>query len=295
MQLDFNLLRALDVLLEEGSVGGAADRLHLSQPAMSRTLTRIRRATGDDILVRSGRAMLPTPYAVAVRDQVHALVEQVQSVLTPARDLVLAELEATFTLRCHDAATSALAPRLVERVRAQAPGVRLRFLGESDVDDDGLRSGRTDIEVDSEQATAPDIAASTLGSQTLSVAMRAGHPLDGVRLTARRYVASVHVTISRRGHLQDPVDELLRGLGLSRRVIASAPTSTVALRIVRDTDALVAVPAVISARDTQAFGLVTSPFPFDLSEVPIVMRWHRRNQNDPAHQWLRGLVADILA
>jgi DNA-binding transcriptional LysR family regulator len=238
--------------------------------------------------------MVPTPYAVAVRDQVHALVEQVQSVLTPARELVLDELEATFTLRCHDAVTNALAPQLVERVRVQAPDVRLRFLGESDADDDGLRSGRTDIEVGSEHGTAGDIASQALGSQALAVAMRAGHRLAGKPLTAHRYVAAEHITISRRGRLEDPVDALLRDRGLSRRVIASAPTSTAALRMVQETDAVAAVPEAICAGDIQAFGLVTSPFPFDLPAVPIVMRWHTRNQSDPAHRWLRGLVAEIL-
>lgn len=294
MQLDFNLLRALDALLDEGSVGGAADRLHLSQPAMSRTLGRIRKATGDGILVRSGREMVPTPYADSVRDQVHALVEQVESVLTPARELVLGELEATFTLRCHDTAANALAPRLVERVRAQAPRVRLRFLAESDSDDDGLRSGRTDIEVGSAHGAAADIASLLLGSETLSVAMRRGHPLAGKRLTARRYVTAEHITISRRGRLQDPVDALLADRGLTRRVIASAPTSTAALRIVQDTDALTAVPEAMSAGDIQAFGLATSPFPFELPEVPVVMRWHVRHHNDAAHRWLRELVAELL-
>jgi DNA-binding transcriptional LysR family regulator len=294
VQLDFNLLRALDVLLDEGSVGGAADRLHLSQAAMSRTLARIRKATGDGILVRSGRAMVPTPYAVAVRNQVHALVEQVQSVLTPAHDLVLDQLDTTFTLRCHDTATNALAPGLVQRVRSEAPGVRLRFLAETDADDDGLRSGRTDIEIGSGSGSASDIASTLLGSERLSVAMRAGHPLSGQTLTTHRYVGAEHITISRRGRLEDPVDGLLRDRGLTRRVVASAPTSTSALRIVRDTDAVTAVPEVFSATDIQSLGLVTAPFPFDLPEVPVAMRWHTRNENDPAHRWLRGIVTELL-
>jgi DNA-binding transcriptional LysR family regulator len=81
MHLDLNLLTALDALLDERGVGAAADRLHLSQPAMSRTLSRIRRATGDPILVRSGRTMLPTPYAEQIRDEVHQLVTRAQTVL----------------------------------------------------------------------------------------------------------------------------------------------------------------------------------------------------------------------
>src|SRR3954471_24657706 len=113
VDLDLNLLTALDALLEEGSVMGAADRLHLSSPAISRTLGRLRKLTGDDILVRTGRTMTPTPHALAVRAQVSDLVRQPQAVLAPSRELDLAALDRTFTLQCHDALASALAPRLL--------------------------------------------------------------------------------------------------------------------------------------------------------------------------------------
>lgn len=295
MQLDFNLLRALDALLEEGSVAGAADRLHLSQPAMSRTLARIRAATGDGILVRSGRVMVPTPYALGVRDDVHMLVEQINNVLSPARELVLDELTATFTLRCHDLAINALAPRLVARAQREAPGVRLRFLAESDSDGDGLRAGTTDAEVTSDQGRTADIASQLLGSQTLVVVMRAGHPLAGNTLTRRRYVNADHVLISRRGRLEDPIDQVLQGHGETRTVIATAPTIASALRIVRDTDALAAIPADMAQADISAFDLITSPLPFELANVPVVMRWHVRNDGDPAHRWLRATIAEILS
>lgn len=294
MHMDFNLLHALDALLEEGSVGGAAERLHLSQPAMSRTLARIRKATGDGILVRAGRSMAPTPYAVGVRDQVHALVEQVQAVLSPERDVRLDELQATFTLRCHDAVTNALAPGLIARVQLEAPHVRLRFLAESGSDEEGLRTGRTDIEIGSTAGATADIASVTIGTGRLTVAMRAEHPLAHQSLTARRYSDADHVTVSRRGRLRDPVDALLAEKGASRRVVASAPTSTAALHIIRETDTLVIVPEDICASDITAFGLVTKPLPFDVPEVPVVMNWHVRNNDDTAHSWLRSVIIQQL-
>src|ERR1700689_83586 len=147
MKVDLNLLGALDALLEEGSVSGAADRLHLSAPAMSRTLTRIRHATGDQILVRTGRTMTPTPYALRVRERVHGLVIEAQSVLTPERELALDTLARTFTLQAHDAIASALGPELLAAVRAQAPGVKLRFLSEGVVDTLDLRHGIVDLEL----------------------------------------------------------------------------------------------------------------------------------------------------
>jgi DNA-binding transcriptional LysR family regulator len=122
MSLDLNLLTALDALLEEGSVAGAADRLRLSSPAMSRTLGRIRRATGDPIMVRTGRTMAPTPYALGLRADVHRLVEQARTLLAPERELDLAGLNRTFTVRFHDVVADAIGPDLVAAVRDGAPG-----------------------------------------------------------------------------------------------------------------------------------------------------------------------------
>src|ERR1700758_4115545 len=121
MQLDFNLLIALDALLEEGSVTGAAERLNLSSPAVSRTLGRLRRATGDQILVRSGRGMTPTPRAVAMRAQVHLLVQQAQDLLSPVREVNLSTVARTFTLRWHDAVINAAGGPLLAAVRGKAP------------------------------------------------------------------------------------------------------------------------------------------------------------------------------
>ncbi|MFD7311064.1 LysR family transcriptional regulator [Promicromonospora sp. NPDC059942] len=294
MQLDMNLLAALDVLLEEGSVTGAADRLHLSQPAMSRTLARIRRSTGDQILVRSGRTMVPTPYALNVRDQVHQLAEQVRAVLTPHHDLELDRLATTFTYRCHDAITSALAPRLIRRVSAEAPGVRIRFLAESSTDMDGLRTGRTDIEIGSSAGTTADMESQTVTASRFVVVMRNGHPLAGMPMTAEQYAAATHINVSRRGRFADPVDDALDELGLARTVIATAPTSTAALRIVQTTDSLTAVPERICQQDIDALGLATAPLPLSIPALPLTISWHTRNSGDPAHRWLRETTVSEL-
>lgn len=143
MQLDLNLLTALDALLEEGSVTGAAARLHVTAPAMSRSLGRIRHVTGDQILVRTGRTMTPTPYAIAVREQVHELLHQVHGVLAPSRELDLATLERTFTLRWHDSLVAMSGPALLTAVRGQAPGVRLRFVAESGTDTPSCGAARS--------------------------------------------------------------------------------------------------------------------------------------------------------
>jgi DNA-binding transcriptional LysR family regulator len=294
VQLDLNLLRALDALLEEGSVRGAADRVKLSAPAMSRTLGRIRRATGDQILVRTGRTMTPTPYALSIREQVHTLVAQAEAVLTPEQELDLGVLERTFTLQCHDAVTTAAGPALLARVQAQAPAVALRLLPEATTDTNDLRHGQADLEIGSTEPSLPDIRHEMIGKDRLVVAVRPDHPCTRGRLTAKRFAQADHIIVSRRGRLHDPLDDALARSGLERRVVATAPTSTAALYFVRRSDLVVAVPERVCRPMVDALGLDTLRIPFNLPAIPIIQAWHQRYDNDRAHTWLRSQIRAAL-
>ncbi|MFE4602710.1 LysR family transcriptional regulator [Kitasatospora indigofera] len=295
MQLDLNLLAALDALLEEGSVAGAAARLHVTAPAMSRSLGRIRRTTGDQILVRTGRTMTPTPYAIAVRQQVHELLHEVQRVLAPSRELDLATLERTFTLRWHDSLVALSGPALLAAVRREAPGVRLRFVAESDVDTPGLRRGEVDLEANADRAGAPDIRTEKVGETRVVIVVRQGHPLTRVRIvTAEQYAAAEHVTVSRRGNLGNALDDALARLGLTRRVVATAPTEAAALEFARASDLLISVPEATTRSAAAGLGLAVLPLPLELPPAPVHLSWHQRYDTDQAHAWLRGLARTAL-
>jgi DNA-binding transcriptional LysR family regulator len=295
VQLDLNLLTALDALLEEESVTGAADRLQLSAPAMSRTLGRIRAVTGDEILVRTGRTMTPTPYAARIRARVHELVAEAGAVLAPERALDLDTLERAFTLQCHDAVTTAIGPHLLRSIRTQAPNVSLRLLPEAASDTSDLKHGRVDLEIAAESPGLPEIRSQILAEDPLVLAMRSGHPLAGPAVTVRAYARAEHVTVSRRGRLRDHIDELLEARGLTRRVVAAAPTTAAALCYVRQSDLITLVPETVCRSTIQALGLATAPAPLPLWPTPIVAAWHQRYDNDRAHQWLRTLVEDAVA
>jgi DNA-binding transcriptional LysR family regulator len=294
MQVDLNLLIALDALLEERSVMGAAERLHLSSPAVSRTLGRLRAVTGDDILVRTGHSMAPTPYALAVQEEVHRLVQQAHAVLRPARELDLAELVRTFTIQCHDAAAASLIPLLIERIQEQAPGVQLRILAENSADTDDLRNGRVDLELGGSRPGLPEFRSETLGHDPLVVAMRPGHPCAR-RLTLRAYARHPHVVVSRRGRFSAPIDDVLAAEGFHRQVVASVATLATALQIARDSDVLVTCPGLLSRRLVANFGLITKPLPVESSAAVINFNWHQRYDSDPAHAWLREQVRSALA
>lgn len=295
VQVDFNLLVALDALLEENSVQAAAERLHLSAPAMSRTLTRIRRATGDDILVRSGRAMVPTPLAIELRQEAHEVVQRGTAVLAPRRRLDLDALDRTFTIRGHDALLGVLAAGLVVPAVAEAPGVRLRFVAEASGDSSDLARGGADLEVGSAAPIAADIASETAGTDPLVVVLRAGHPLVALPMTVERFTAVDHITVSRRARLRGAIDDLLADRGLRRRVIAAVPVASAAFAVVARSDAVTVVTDRVSAGLRTELDLVARPLPLDVPGVPAVVSWHRRYDSDPAHRWLRDRVRDVLS
>src|SRR6188508_3471799 len=143
---DLNLLVTLDVLLAEGSVARAAQRLRLSPSAMSRALARLRTTTGDPLLARAGRGLVPTPRALELRSRVRQLVQDGQAVLRPAQTLDLMRVARTFTIRTRDGFVENFGPRLVARVAREAPGVQLRFVPKLDRDSGPLRDGSVDLE-----------------------------------------------------------------------------------------------------------------------------------------------------
>ncbi|GAA3300689.1 MULTISPECIES: LysR family transcriptional regulator [Dactylosporangium] len=295
MHLDLNLLTALDALLEENSVTAAAARLHLSEPAMSRTLARIRTALHDPVLVRSGRRMVPTPRAVAIRAEVRELLHRAHAVFAAPAEPDPATLERTFTMLAGDLAVSVAAP-LIDRIAAEAPGVRLRFLGETpQTDTPALRSGEVDLDIGVVNDPPPDIRTEVLLRERLVPIVRAGHPLTRGRLTLRRFADAVHVSASRRGRLTGPIDDVLERHGLRRRVALSTPTFAAAMLMVAQTD-LVGLGAERFGRSTAAaLNLVTLDVPgLDLPPIELAQAWHARFDADGAHRWLRTRVKEVV-
>ena len=239
--LDLNLLVTLDALLEEGSVTGAAERLRLSAPAVSRTLGRIRAVLGDAVLVRAGRNLVPTPYALELRPRVRVLVEQARAVLAPQPAADPAEVTRRFTLQADEMILTAFAAQLIGTVSRQAPGVVLRFLPEASEETPALRDGRLDLEIGVLARPEPEILVEPLGGTRLVGVARPGHPVleavgQGKRALARAFAAADHIGVSRKGRVHGPVDERLAELGLRRRVVATLSSYTAALFLCRETD-----------------------------------------------------------
>lgn len=286
---DFNLLVTLDVLLAEGSVARAADRLRLSPSAMSRALARLRQTTGDPLLVRAGRGLVPTPRALELRERVARLVEEGEEVLRPATAFEPGRLDRTITLRTSDGFVETFGPQLIARIGAEAPGVRLRFVQKPDKDSGPLRDGIVDLETGVLGATmGPEVRAQALFRDRFVGVVRQGHPLSRGPLTAGRYAAEHHVHVSRRGRDTGPVDAALEPLGLSRSVVVTVGGFAAALALAGASDLVATVPE----RHTTGLrsGLHTFALPLPLAEITVSMFWHPRQDADLAHRWLRECV-----
>jgi DNA-binding transcriptional LysR family regulator len=291
---DLNLLVTLDVLLAEGSVARAAERLRLSPSAMSRALARLRETTGDPLLVRAGRGLVPTSRALALRERVSELVQGGQAALRPAETLDLQRLARTFTLRTREGFVESFGPALIARVSAEAPGVKLRFRPKPDKDSEPLRDGTVDLETGVVgKTTGPEIRAQALFRDRFIGVVRAGHALSRGRITRSRYAAGRHILISRRGRDQGPVDEALKPFGLERQIVAIVDGFSAALALARGADLIATVPE----RHTESLraGMHGFALPLALPEITISLLWHPRLDADPAHRWLRGCVRDTCA
>ncbi len=289
---DLNLLITLDVLLREGSVAKAAKRLRLSPSAMSRTLARLRAATGDPLLVRAGRGLVPTPRAEALAAEVASLVEAATAALSPAATLDLATLSRTFTIRARDGFVETFGPALIARVAHAAPGVRLCFVPKPDKDSGGLRDGRIDLETGVlGDGMGPEIRMSPLFRDRFVGVVRHDHPLCEGAITRERYAAGLHVPVSRRGLERGPIDAALATDGLTRQIGAVVGGFSEALAVVRGSDLIATVPERVTVSGRA--NLFSFDLPIPLPALAISLFWHPRHQADLAHIWMRGCIVDV--
>lgn len=291
---DLNLLVTLDVLLAEGSVARAARRLRLSPSAMSRALARLRETTGDPLLVRAGRGLVPTPRALDLRGRVGPLVQDAEALLRPAARLDLKRLVRTFTLRTSEGFVETFGPALIARAAKEAPGVRLRFMPKPDKESTPLREGTVDLETGVvDDATGPEVRTQALFQDHVIGVVREGHPLSRGKVTPARYAAGRHVLFSRRGLDRGPIDDALQALGLEREVAVIAGGFSTALALARSSDLIASVPE----RHTGGLraGMHSFPLPVAVPGMTVSLLWHPRTDADPAHRWLRDCVRDACA
>jgi DNA-binding transcriptional LysR family regulator len=302
---DLNLLRIFDAVMTEQNITRAAERLATTQPAVSNALKRLREAVNDDILVRTSRGMKPTARAEEIWPAVRSALTMVEGVLSPER-VDLANTKASFRIAMADSTATLLLPQVMERIRREAPQIDIRLVPLTGRDP---RPILTNAEADLAVGSFPGIVPQLREGQQRGLAlhhqrlysgepvciMRRDHPLADAELTIDRYCGALHVLVSFSGSAQGPADDLLAGLGRSRRIALTVNQFATVFHIVARSDLLCIVPRHLAEAYSGAENLIVKTLPFQLPIVYVDMLWHERDMTRPAHKWLRETIMEIPA
>ena len=299
---DLNLLRVFDAMLRERNATRAGETVGLSQPAVSSALNRLRHALDDQLFVRRGPQMVPTPKAEALAGPVaEALALLERSLMSDAR-FDPAATERTFTLLASDFFSLMLFPALLERIIHQAPKVRLRVL---EIPPQGvsqaLLDGRADLALERAMTEPVWMASTPLFQSAFAIVAAAGHPdlaaagvKPGEPIPLDLYCALPHVLRTIEGDLVGVTDQALAELGRRRRVALALTQFPGVLLAVARSRAIAAVPKELAEAFATTVGVEVFQTPLDMPAARIDMQWHRRQGANPAHLWLRTLIVETL-
>ena len=292
-KLDLNLLRALDALLDERSVTRAADRLALTQPAVTGMLNRLRESFDDPLFVRTQRGIVPTPRAEQLAVPIKQLLADVECMLQPqAFDPLTANM--TVKLASTDYALRAIVVPFLSVLRQRAPNIRVSVLP---IDDQGLQlqldRGDIDLALVTTEATASGLRAKLLFDESYVCVMRSDHP-DAANdtLSLDRFCALDHVLVSPSGGgFLGVTDEALKKVGRSRRVTVSVTSFLVLPEILMVSDLIAVVPRRLAVRHD---GLTLVEPPVEIPGFSKMLAWHERTHRDACYQWIRSLMVDTV-
>jgi DNA-binding transcriptional LysR family regulator len=292
---DLNFLFMLEALLEEGSVSAAADRLDLSQPAMSHALARLRKRFGDPLFVKTRAGMRPTPTAERI-----GLVSR--KVLTLVREEILevgafdpATTTRTFTLGLSDMAATILLGQITEHFASSAPLARLRVVSVREKDIAlQLEEGLVDLIVGTYAVKTPSVMQQALFEATEYVCIaRTGHPSIRTRLSLDQFVATPHVIAAQNTEANDFIEKALRSKGLSRRVAVEVPSLLPLPKVVADTDYVALVPGALATLSQKVTPLRILEPPIKPPAPVIKQYWHQRYKADTGVTWLRNMLLGL--
>lgn len=305
--LDLNLLRVFDQVMTERNLTRAARNLSMTQPAVSNALTRLREAMGDQLVMRSGYGVEPTPRALSLWPAVSEALRQIESAITPG-EFIASQATNSFQLAMADATAAELVPGLVEIIERDAPGVSIRVVPLTTRDPRRLvDEGQVDLAIGFFPAVLADLTAQAQAGGKAAFdhqrlydgkyvcVMRKDHPLARGPLTLKRYCAAHHLLVSFSGRSFGFIDEALASLGQTRRVVLTVNQFFTAGRVVATSDLLTVLPRHFIGTTGRAHELVQRDLPFDVPPVHVDALWHRRQGLRSDHAWLRLAVAASAA
>jgi DNA-binding transcriptional LysR family regulator len=292
-KVDLNLLVALDALLGERSVSRAAARLHLSQPATSAVLARLRELFGDPLLLRSARGMLPTPRALELFAPVKQVLDEIDAIVQPRTAFDPARAVQSFTLSASDYVEYALLPMLVDFLERKAPGVRLAVMPlDLQTVAKQMEIGEVDLCITGLQNAPAGLHQQPLYAERMVCVVRRRHPGVGARLTLEKFCSLEHILVSVRGSgFSARVDDALTKIGRKRHARLAVPHFLLVPEIVARSDMIGALPE----RLARGYGKKLRIFepPLEIEGFTVGQIWHERNQREPAQLWLREVLLEL--
>jgi DNA-binding transcriptional LysR family regulator len=291
--IDLGLLATLQALVEERSISRAAERMFLSQPAMSRALDRLQQIFGDELLVRAKQGYEPTHRALHLYAELQHLLPKLDSLMRGDRfDPAMAT--DNFRIAATDFAASVLFPALVARLARQAPSTSLEILPWDDGVFRRLEANALDLALWVNNAPA-EFRTEVLFSDKFMCLVREGHPVGRKAFTLERYLAYPHALVTLAHQRQGVIDKALEDKGIERRVQLKIPYFASAAWVIEGSDMILTVPALLAKRLVKISRTRMLAPPIELSEFRYIQVWHPRLDSDPAHQWLRRTMAKVSA
>ncbi|MEO1101690.1 MAG: LysR family transcriptional regulator [Pseudomonadota bacterium] len=292
--VDLNLLVVFDALVAEGHATRAADRIGLTQPAVSHALNRLRALFGDPLFVRSPRGMMPTPLAQDIAPSVRSILEQVEGVLLGGRTFDPAESTRQFVLGLSDYAAFVLLPRLTARLDREAPGVSLVVRNTSrSVGLPMLEDGGVELIAGNFPEPPSHMREELLYEEDFVCAGRGDHSsLEGT-IDLECYLSLRHLQVSMKGNPSGYLDAVLAEKGLKRSVAVTVGHSLMAPMLVDASDLVATEPRRLFVRLAGRLPLRLFPPPLDIPSFRVVQTWHARHEADPGHQWLRRVLCEV--
>ena len=291
-EIDLNLLVSLDAILATRSVTAAARRVGLSKPAMSHALGRIRALVGDEVLVRSGKHWVLTERARAMAAPLAAVLAEARALVSPERPFEPAELAREFRIHTTDHVLAILGVPIGRAASREAPRAGLRFLPVIPDDVSSLRDD-VDLGIGVFPDLPPEFRKQTLFEDRFCCVVRRDHPHVRGRLTLKQYASMHHVLVAPRGRAGGTADAALAALGEQRRVTRAVPYFLAALHLVGESDCVATISVRLARAHAERFGLEIVRPPLELPAYAIDQIWHPRVEADPAHAWLRRLIAGL--
>lgn len=294
MRYDLNLLPVFMTLMEERSVTRAAERLGITQPALSNALTRLRQMLQDPLFIRERYGMQPTEKAEELAPVIKAALASLDEVVLGQQAFDPARANQLFTIAPNSYVEFVLLPAIVARLRELAPGIRLRLTPfGSDLVETGVISGTTALVLGRIVDPPGNLIVQHLMDESLACVVRADHPQVNKRISKQQYERLKHVNVLPPGRLRAGLFQTLQRQGLRRDVAVSVTHFLAIPEMVAVTDYCATLPGLICRRLADDPRLKVLPAPVDLGTFPVEMGWHVRYRHDPAHRWLRTLIADV--